>query len=260
VKAILPSIAIGLLIPGEFVFRSIISAALSALVVAYGFAKAEVVVSEVMLKVAFITKSAAQADVFANRATAAQSVLPFTSAIAGVGIALSAAFVELSLGAASIIPAFAAVAAGVGAAAATRAEVETTSTRLAFRDSGIRRVAPPTTIPQLFGNVVPQMFASFVLTGAQVVTKSLTDFVNSSENKMEEGSRSSPLPAASPVVAIPETNTRLKKRTRIKNWIGRKMGFQPNPSMTRPVAGTVVTADSKSSSTNLLDLVDTVQA
>ncbi|GAB5369301.1 hypothetical protein AAMO2058_001393300 [Amorphochlora amoebiformis] len=167
-RVTVPSILIGFLMPGDFIFKAIVSSAVAAVATAYNLAEAETVTAEVTLKVAFIAKSAAQADVFANKAAAESSLLPFTSALAGVGVALAAAMVEIQPVVAGFLPLFGAVASGVATAAGTRAEMDATSTRLAFRDSGIRKVAPPATIPNLFANVVPELFQAALVRGFEI--------------------------------------------------------------------------------------------
>jgi len=187
-KAVLPSILIGLFLPGDYVFKCIVASAWSAVSVAYNLAEAETVVAEVTLKVAFISKAAAKADVFANKAASEAAVLPFTSAIAGVSTALAAALVEVSPVAASFIPLFGAVASGVGASAASRSEMDATSTRLAFRDSGVSKIAPITRVPTLFGNVLPPLFQSMVKTGADTTAQSLQNLVNLAEKNGQQPS------------------------------------------------------------------------
>lgn len=182
-RALVPPFLIGLFMPGDFVFRSIVASAVAAASVAYNLAEAETVVAEVALKVAYISKSAAQADVFANQAAAESSVLPFTSAVAGVSTALAAALVEVQPLAAALMPTFGAVASGVAAAASARCEMDATSTRLAFRDSGLQKIAPAASVPGLFQTVMPQLLESMLRSAVDIISDSIKDIV--SDKSME---------------------------------------------------------------------------
>eukprot|EP00471_Norrisiella_sphaerica_P005475 CAMPEP_0184484190 /NCGR_PEP_ID=MMETSP0113_2-20130426/5898_1 /TAXON_ID=91329 /ORGANISM="Norrisiella sphaerica, Strain BC52" /LENGTH=526 /DNA_ID=CAMNT_0026865055 /DNA_START=176 /DNA_END=1756 /DNA_ORIENTATION=- len=231
-KHVAPAFLIGLFMPGDFVFRCIVAAAASAVSVAYNLAKAETIVAEVTLKVAFISKAAAKADVFANKAASEAAILPFTSAIAGVSTALAAALVEVSPVLAGLIPLFGAVASGVAAAAAARADMDSTSTRLAFRDSGVSKIAPLANVPSLFQNVLPPLFGSMLKTGADATGQSLQKAW--SVIQREPGVSD---PPSGPGISIENQSsgsvssnkmqsTQLRKRDRVKNFISRRMGFQ----------------------------------
>mmetsp|Transcript_21757 Transcript_21757/g.43670 ORF Transcript_21757/g.43670 Transcript_21757/m.43670 type:complete len:460 (-) Transcript_21757:239-1618(-) len=158
--AVVPPTLIAFFLPGDLAFRCVIASAAAAAVVAKDLAEAETVVSEVTLKVSKISKAAAQADVFANRAVAESSVLPFTSAITLAATALSAAFVEVEPAVASLMPAFGAVASGLGTVAAQRAEQDCSSTRLAFKDNDLRKTS-------LFQNTMPELFKGMLISSAE---------------------------------------------------------------------------------------------
>eukprot|EP00468_Gymnochlora_sp_CCMP2014_P007250 CAMPEP_0167752380 /NCGR_PEP_ID=MMETSP0110_2-20121227/7107_1 /TAXON_ID=629695 /ORGANISM="Gymnochlora sp., Strain CCMP2014" /LENGTH=562 /DNA_ID=CAMNT_0007637991 /DNA_START=59 /DNA_END=1747 /DNA_ORIENTATION=+ len=217
-KSVIPPILIGLFMPGDFVFRCIVSSAVAAVAVAYHLAEAETVTSEVGLKVAMITKAAAQADVFANRAAAESSVLPFTSALAGTCLAVSAAVVEVAPAVAGFIPVFGAMASGVAAAASTRAEMDATSTRLSFRDAGVRRVAPLASVPNLFQSVVPAVFGKLAESAVDIGVNSMKNFLSTTTDRLT-GEPPSPIsvptsttpPAPSNPAAPKETTTTTMK-------------------------------------------------
>eukprot|EP00467_Chlorarachnion_reptans_P025945 CAMPEP_0114533992 /NCGR_PEP_ID=MMETSP0109-20121206/27572_1 /TAXON_ID=29199 /ORGANISM="Chlorarachnion reptans, Strain CCCM449" /LENGTH=523 /DNA_ID=CAMNT_0001717315 /DNA_START=50 /DNA_END=1622 /DNA_ORIENTATION=- len=193
-KSTLPSILVFAFLPGAFVFKCIVAGAAAALAVAYQLAEAETVVAEVGLKVAYVSKAAAQADVFANKAAAEASLLPFTSAIAGVSTALAAAMVEVNPVIAGLIPIVGAVACGVATAAGTRAEMDATTTRLIFRDAGIRKVAPLANVPTLFQNVVPSLLGSMIKQGAQISGKFLNSVADSASKGLNNGNDTPQLP------------------------------------------------------------------
>mmetsp|Transcript_28429 Transcript_28429/g.53258 ORF Transcript_28429/g.53258 Transcript_28429/m.53258 type:complete len:512 (-) Transcript_28429:259-1794(-) len=171
-KAIVPSIALAVFLPGEFTYRCVIAASVAAAQVAYSLAEAETICAEVTMKVTEISKAAAKADVFANRAAAESSVLPFTSAIGGVVAVLSAALVEFNPAVAGLVPAVGGIACGVATTAASRSEMDSTSTRLAFRNSGIRRAAPVPFVPGLFKDIVPALIGSYLVSTAKKLSKS----------------------------------------------------------------------------------------
>mmetsp|Transcript_12565 Transcript_12565/g.25588 ORF Transcript_12565/g.25588 Transcript_12565/m.25588 type:complete len:537 (-) Transcript_12565:298-1908(-) len=179
-KAIVPSIALIAFLPGEFTYRCVIASSVAAAQVAYSLAEAETICSEVTMKVAAISKSAAQADVFANRAMAESSVLPFTSAIGGVVAVLSAALVEFNPAVAGLVPAVGGIACGVATTAASRSDMDSTSTRLAFRqNNGIRRAAPVPFVPGLFKDIVPAIIGTYLVAAAKKINKSFEEWLES---------------------------------------------------------------------------------
>ena len=82
------------LIPGNLEFKSIVCAAIAAAQTAYYLSLAEYTIACAADAVALKSRSAAVADTYANQGARAGSILPFTSALAGLCAAGSAAAVE----------------------------------------------------------------------------------------------------------------------------------------------------------------------
>lgn len=81
--------------PGELEFKSIICAAVASAQAAYYLAIAEYYLAASVEAVALKARSSAVADTYANQSTRAGAILPYTSALAGLCAAASAAVVEL---------------------------------------------------------------------------------------------------------------------------------------------------------------------
>eukprot|EP01035_Chromulina_nebulosa_P020004 gene20004-25977_t len=80
--------------PGTLALKSIICAAIASAQAAYYLAIAEYSLAEAVDAVALKSRCAAVSDTYANQGTRAGSILPFTSALAGLCAAASAAAVE----------------------------------------------------------------------------------------------------------------------------------------------------------------------
>eukprot|EP00600_Ochromonadales_sp_CCMP1393_P011333 CAMPEP_0175003594 /NCGR_PEP_ID=MMETSP0005-20121125/4309_1 /TAXON_ID=420556 /ORGANISM="Ochromonas sp., Strain CCMP1393" /LENGTH=373 /DNA_ID=CAMNT_0016258675 /DNA_START=513 /DNA_END=1631 /DNA_ORIENTATION=- len=91
----LPAPLIAALCPGSLGFKAVICAAIAAAQAAYYLAICEYYLAIAVESVALKTRSAAVADTYANQGQRAGSILPFTSALAGLCAAASAASVEL---------------------------------------------------------------------------------------------------------------------------------------------------------------------
>jgi hypothetical protein len=90
-----PAPLIATLFPGPLSIKTIICAALAAAQAAYYLSIAEYSLAVAVDAVAFKARSAAVADTYANQGSRAGAILPFTSALAGLCAAASAAAVEL---------------------------------------------------------------------------------------------------------------------------------------------------------------------
>lgn len=85
---------ISIMFPGTLSFKGIICAAVAAAQAAYYLTNAEYALSAATEAVALKSRAAAIADTYANQGSRAGAVLPFTSALAGLCAAASAAAVE----------------------------------------------------------------------------------------------------------------------------------------------------------------------
>jgi hypothetical protein len=92
---VVPAPFIAALWPGNLSLSCIICAAVAALQAAYYCAMAESAVGKATVDVALKAKAAALSDTYANQGSKAGAVLPFTSALAGLCAAASAAVVEM---------------------------------------------------------------------------------------------------------------------------------------------------------------------
>ena len=90
-----PAPLIATLFPGPLSVKTIICAALAAAQAAYYLSIAEYSLAVAVDAVAFKARSAAVSDTYANQGSRAGAILPFTSALAGLCAAASAAAVEL---------------------------------------------------------------------------------------------------------------------------------------------------------------------
>jgi hypothetical protein len=90
-----PAPLIATLFPGPLSVKTIICAALAAAQAAYYLSIAEYSLAIAVDAVAFKARSAAVSDTYANQGSRAGAILPFTSALAGLCAAASAAAVEL---------------------------------------------------------------------------------------------------------------------------------------------------------------------
>jgi hypothetical protein len=82
-------------VPGVFSFKAIVCAAVGAAQAAYYLSYAEYALAAATEAVSLKTRAAAIADTYANQGQRAGAILPFTSALAGLCAAASAAAVEL---------------------------------------------------------------------------------------------------------------------------------------------------------------------
>eukprot|EP01036_Dinobryon_divergens_P029755 gene29755-38896_t len=92
---VLPAPLIAALCPGVLSFKAIICAAVAAAQAAYYLSIAEYFLASATEAVALKARSSAVSDTYANQSARAGSILPFTSALAGLCAAASAAVVEL---------------------------------------------------------------------------------------------------------------------------------------------------------------------
>ena len=92
---VLPAPIIAALCPGTLAFKAIVCAAVAAAQAAYYLAIAEYFLASAVEAVALKARSSAVADTYANQSSRNGSILPFTSALAGLCAAASAAVVEL---------------------------------------------------------------------------------------------------------------------------------------------------------------------
>lgn len=92
---VLPAPIIAALCPGALPFKAIVCTAIAAAQAAYYLAIAEYFLASAVEAVALKSRSAAVADTYANQSSRAGAILPFTSALAGLCAAATAAAVEL---------------------------------------------------------------------------------------------------------------------------------------------------------------------
>jgi hypothetical protein len=90
-----PAPLVASLFPGNFMLKTIICAAIAAAQAAYYLAIAEYSIAASVDAVALKARASAVSDTYANQGTRAGAILPFTSALAGLCAAASAAVVEL---------------------------------------------------------------------------------------------------------------------------------------------------------------------
>jgi len=93
----LPSPIIGALIPGTLSTKAVAISALAAAQTAFCLTRAEETVARATDAVALKARSAALCDTYANQGARSAAILPFTSALAGLCAAATAALVELPL-------------------------------------------------------------------------------------------------------------------------------------------------------------------
>eukprot|EP00981_Chlorochromonas_danica_P014058 scaffold7245_cov197-Ochromonas_danica.AAC.18 len=93
--SVLPAPLIATLTPGLLPFKTIVCAAVAAAQAAYYLAIAEYFLASSVEAVALKARASAVADTYANQSTRAGAILPFTSALASLCAAASAAVVEL---------------------------------------------------------------------------------------------------------------------------------------------------------------------
>lgn len=91
---VIPAPLVAAIWPGNLSISCIICAAVAACQAAYYLSIAEYAVGKATVDVALKSKAAAVSDTYANQGSKAGSVLPFTSALAGLCAAASAAVVE----------------------------------------------------------------------------------------------------------------------------------------------------------------------
>lgn len=91
---VLPAPIISSIIPGNLQFKAIVCAAIAAAQAAYYLSTAEYFIACAVDAVALKSRAAAVADTYANQGGRAGSILPFTSALAGLCAAASAAVAE----------------------------------------------------------------------------------------------------------------------------------------------------------------------
>lgn len=91
---VLPAPTIASIIPGDLQFKAIVCAAVAAAQAAYYLSTAEYFIACAVDAVALKSRAAAVADTYANQGGRAGSILPFTSALAGLCAAASAAVAE----------------------------------------------------------------------------------------------------------------------------------------------------------------------
>jgi hypothetical protein len=90
-----PAPVIAAFFPGVVSLKAIVCAALAAAQAAYYLSVAEYAIAEAADAVALKARSAAVTDTYANQGSRAGAILPFTSALAGLCAAASAAVVEI---------------------------------------------------------------------------------------------------------------------------------------------------------------------
>lgn len=95
--SVLPAPIFGSLIPGTIATKSVVVAALAAAESAYFLAQAEYALARGQDGVALKARSAAVSDTYANQGARSAAILPFTSALASLCAAATAAMVELPL-------------------------------------------------------------------------------------------------------------------------------------------------------------------
>ncbi|KAL7576268.1 hypothetical protein ACA910_018094 [Epithemia clementina (nom. ined.)] len=93
--SVLPAPVLGSLVPGALPTKTIIIAAIAAAQSAYFLTLAENVISRAVDAVALKARSAAVCDTYANQGARSSAILPFTSALASLCAAATAALVEL---------------------------------------------------------------------------------------------------------------------------------------------------------------------
>jgi hypothetical protein len=93
--SVLPAPIFGALCPGALPTKTIVVAALAAAEAAYYLARAEYMLARAADAVALKSRSAAVCDTYANQGARSAAILPFTSALAGLCAAATAAVVEL---------------------------------------------------------------------------------------------------------------------------------------------------------------------
>jgi len=127
----LPAPILAAAIPGPLAFKAIVASASAAAQSAYYLTAAEYEISRTMDSVALKTRSAAIADAYANQGTRSGAILPFTSALAALCAASTAAVVEflpllpsieIEAVVGSIFPAFGALFASAASVAKSRCE------------------------------------------------------------------------------------------------------------------------------------------
>lgn len=91
----LPAPILAAAVPGPLAFKAIVASASAAAQSAYYLTAAEYEISRTMDSVALKTRSAAIADAYANQGTRSGAILPFTSALAALCAASTAAVVEV---------------------------------------------------------------------------------------------------------------------------------------------------------------------
>jgi len=95
--AVLPAPIIAAVVPGTLPTKTIIATALAACQSAYFLAQAEATLARATDAVALKARSAAVCDTYANQGTRSAAILPFTSALASLCAAATAAIVELPM-------------------------------------------------------------------------------------------------------------------------------------------------------------------
>lgn len=149
--AVLPSPLIATFFPGSIELKTVICAALAATQAAYYLAVAEGELARAIDAVAVKTRSAAVSDTYANQGARSGAILPFTSALAGVCAAATAAVVEFlpvvpSIPLQSLIsltfPGFAAVLAAGASVSKARCEVDAAAAREAAETLASERPNP----------------------------------------------------------------------------------------------------------------------
>lgn len=95
VLSVLPAPLIGVLVPGALPTKTIVVTALAAAQSAYFLTRCEYVLSRATDAVALKARSAAVCDTYANQGARSAAILPFTSALASLCAAATAAIVEL---------------------------------------------------------------------------------------------------------------------------------------------------------------------
>lgn len=91
---VLPAPVLAFIAPGDLAFKAIIAAAIAAAQTAFSLAQAEYNLAAAVESVALKARAAALSDTYANQGARAGSVLPFTSALAGLCAATTVAVVE----------------------------------------------------------------------------------------------------------------------------------------------------------------------
>ena len=123
-RSVLPGPLLGAACPGPLAFKAIVATATAAAQSAYSLAVTEYNIAQAADAVALKSRAAAVADTYANQGARAGAILPFTSALAGLCAAASAALVEVSPYLSLPLPAIGGVFAAAASVSKARCEID----------------------------------------------------------------------------------------------------------------------------------------